>query len=123
MQQRSLMIIFLLILSFACKKEEGKSLFNEAYLGSFNCTKSSISFSDDSRTREIELLLEKHENRDSVILVNGVPLPLKSDGTTGRISVEGDIYDLEIRKDSLFLFTHPDAIGFFKYCYIKCALN
>jgi len=123
MQLKSLTCFTILILLSACNKDDNTSDFRTQYLGNFACTKSSQSFDDKIFVTETDVIIENDVTQDSVILLNGVPLPINADGSTGRISVEGNIYDLEFKNDSLYLFTHPDAIGLFPYCYIKGPVN
>ena len=93
--------------------------YRDQFLGTYDATKSTRSFDDSMPLDADDILVEISNSSDSTIIVDGVKLPLKEDGTTGRIIVNDQVYDLSFQNDSLRLFTHPNAIGFFPYCYIK----
>jgi len=48
-----------------------------------------------------------------------VPLLINEEGSTGWISVDGEVYNLLLENNSLRLTTHPDIVGNFQICYIK----
>lgn len=120
MHFKSLTFLSLLILLTACKDEDGQSSdYRDTYTGKYSCTKSTTSFEDEMFTTDIDLTVEMDNNQNSNITINGSSLPVSQEGKVERISVDGNVYEVEFRNDSIFVFTHPDAIGFFAYCYIK----
>ena len=120
MTQKFILILALSCALVSCKKDEPAEDYRLKYTGSYEATKSTKSFEDDLFAVPIEnVIIEIDETSDSLVIVNDVSLTINENGKTGRVIADNQVFDLTIEGDSMRLFTHPDAVGFFVYCYIK----
>lgn len=90
------------------------------YIGIYDCTKSSQSFDDDMFTTDLEVLVEIDSTMDSLIIVNGIKIPLELEGNFGLEAYSGNYYDLSfadgmIRLSINEIFPNGLAIP----CFIK----
>jgi len=106
----------LVLLIIGCGKEFD---YRDQYIGTYLCTKSNTSFDSNMVSDPFEVVITINPIQDSVILLDGVPLILKDDGTTGGVYVENNFYDLDIDGNKLLLLTYPVVPGTAISCYIK----
>ena len=118
-------ILFLIIFSVsfvACGGEDpsGFDDYREAWVGTYDCTKSTVSFEDNLFTTDIEVAVELDSTSSNLLLINGQRIPVDEDGQFGLEEFEGGYYVLILTNDRISLtineiFPLGDAIP----CYIQ----
>jgi len=87
---RTLILIFTLCLTcYSCKKDEPEAKGIEKYVGIYDGTKSSSSY-DDPLAVSIEVVVERDSTDNSLIIINGMKVPVNLDGTYGPDVYEGN---------------------------------
>lgn len=105
------------LLLLSCSKDS--SDYRETFVGTYECTKSTISFEDENfRTDIDDIVIEIPADTDSLISLDGTHLLIQADGTTGRLSVDGHAYNLVFDGSSFRMSTLPIVPGLAATCYI-----
>jgi len=115
-------VFFLVGLSIAfvaCRDDDSLPDYRESYIGTYEATKSNRGFDDENfRTDIDDIVIELSTAGDSLILLDGVELSLKENGTTGFQNVDGFAYELSFEADTFRLVTYQFVPGFPAFCYI-----
>ena len=93
--------------------------YRSDFVGTYSGTKSNSSFEDDTFITDIEVVVERHSSNDSLIIVNGLEVPIDEEGTFGPEAFEGNFFDLKFEDNSIKLWTYPIVPGLAISCYIQ----
>jgi len=89
------------------------------FVGTYQCTKSHNSFDDDNFATDIEVVVELDPENPSLLIVNGMKVPISEDGTFGPDSYDSNHFDLRFSDNSIRMLTYPIVPGTAITCYIK----
>jgi len=89
------------------------------YVGTYSGTKSNNSFEDDTFITDVEVVVELHASNDSLLIVNGLEVPISGEGNFGPEAFDGNFFDLTFDDGSIKLLTYPIVPGLAISCYIK----
>lgn len=114
-----LFLVGLTIAFIACRDDDSLTDYRAAYIGTYEATKSNRGFDDENfRTDIDDIVIELSTAGDSLILFDGIELPLQDNGTTGFQNIDGFAYELSFEADTFRLITYPVLGGFPAFCYI-----
>ena len=112
--QKSFLLLLLCVIFISCNDDD----YREAYIGTYQATKSNSGFDDENFKTEIDDISIELADRGSAILLNGVELEIEEDGTTGLQTIDGIVYNLSIEENSFRLQVYPDVQGRPIVCFI-----
>ena len=121
---RTLFLLMFSITFVACGGDDEPDFefddYREAWVGTYDCTKSTVSFEDNLFTTDIEVIVGLDTTASNLLLFNGQRIPVDEDGQFGLEEFEGSYYDLTLTDDRIMLtineiFPLGDAIP----CYIQ----
>jgi len=96
--------------------------YREAWVGTYDCTKSTESFDDTMFTTDIEVIVELDPTEDGVLLINGMRVPVDEDGKFGYAQFEGTHFELTLTDNTIRLSVEQlfiDGFGVQTACFIK----
>jgi len=112
--QKSFLILLLCVIFISCNDED----YREAYIGTYEATKSTRGFDDENFRTEIDNITIELADRGSAILLNGVELEIEEDGTTGMQIIDGIVYNLSFEGNTFRFQTFPNVLGDVVICFI-----
>lgn len=94
--------------------------YREAFVGVYDCTKSTRSFDDDQFTTEIEVVVVLDSLSENSVIVNDVTFPIDENGRFELGSINGSNHDLDLSDDTIrWEINDYFPLGLAIPCYIK----
>ena len=114
-----LLLAFSIVVS-SCETDEERTSndYRDTWIGTYEGTKSNRSLDDDMFTTDIEISIELHPEKDSIIIINGLSVPISDEGTFEG-QYDGNDFVLRFDGDRLTLQTFPIVLGDAIGCFIK----
>jgi len=115
---RTLLLLMASLTFIACGSDFDD--YREAWVGTYNGTKSSRSFDDTMFTTDIEVTVALDTTGTNLLLINGQSVPVDENGQFGLEEYEGTYYDLTLTDDRIRLSINEIfPFGIALPCYIQ----
>lgn len=116
----SIFILATAVLFIACPGDPEFDDYREAFVGVYDCTKSTRSFDDDQFTTEIEVTVVLDSLSENSVIVNDETFPIDENGRFELGNINGNNHDLDLSDNKIrWEINDYFPLGLAVPCYIQ----